>query len=137
MLGPRNHHLCALVLALFVLGWFADRAHVALERHAWCPEHQRVEHDGAGHAADADGLHAAGDPRGPGVHDPGDSDAPHAECCLLLARGGDPVLLPPCHGVAPWPPADDGRALVSSNDPAARTQVPLVLLAPKQSPPAA
>jgi hypothetical protein len=145
----RSRVLAASILALFALGWLADRAHVAFEPHAWCHEHQRVEHAPADSPACSGDARAAGpacahDPapqacadRGPAFEpaDAGGDD--HASCCVLLARGGDPVALIPDRAPAPLPPGAEPSPRAASDRRVPTPQVPLVLLAPKQSPPAA
>lgn len=144
--APRlGRGLSALVLALFALGWLCDRAHVAFEAHDWCEEHQRVEHaeeSGLVHVHQADAaladLHADGpDDRGPAFEAVEADPAAHAACCVLLARGGDPVAVP----LAPTP-AFVLAAVPAGLPPIAweiapRGSVPILALAPKQSPPVA
>lgn len=150
--------LAGLVLALFALGWLGDLVHGAFERHAWCDEHQRVEHAhgaalGAACAGDAvSGDHADAHalaqpssgptrsapcaPRAPGFAPSSAPSADHEACGALLARGGDPVALPPHDAAVAAFALDPARAPRAVRSAAARAQVPLILLAPKQSPPA-
>lgn len=123
----------ALVLALFALGWLLDRAHGVLEPHRWCDAHQRVEH---AHGSDVHG-HAVAAPaeRGPTLAEPAPAETAHEACCLQLARGGDPVSV--THSFAPaFAPPPDLSALAPPWGTSARGAVPLVLSAPKHSPPA-
>ena len=157
----RSRLLAVLVLALFALGWLADRAHVAFERHAWCHEHQRVEHEQDDHAhvddaapaahggAQALAAHESGAAcahdaapapcpgRGP-AFDPAESGGgEHAACCVLLARDGAPLALVPDRAPAPLPPCAESLARANAPAHAPVRPIPLVLLAPKQSPPTA
>jgi len=127
----------SVVLVLFALGWIADRAHTALERHAWCDEHQRVEHQDS--AADVDehlAEHGASDDgRGPSIEALDTDSAEHAACCVLLARTKDPLALPNAR-TSPsciLLPTQLGRAPPPITTPI--STIPLLLLAPKQSPP--
>lgn len=119
--------LAACVLALFALGWLLDRAHVAFEAHHYCAEHGRVEHGGA---FDPSGAQPT---RGPSVQ--AQPSSAHETCCLALARTSEPLALvhPPLDGLV-WPPSA-GDVVDTHAREAARSTVPLVLLAPKQSPP--
>ncbi|MBL8863802.1 MAG: hypothetical protein JNK02_17565 [Planctomycetes bacterium] len=151
---PRTHlsrALAALVLALFALGWLGDRAHTTLERHAWCDEHQRVEHQDVEHGSlecqagppshcESSSAHCSHDedaPAGPALEAPRPRGSEHEACGLLLARGGDPVGVAPARASTLDPLTDLGRAHGTPGADAAHASVPLVLLAPKQSPPAA
>ena len=122
----------ALVLALFVLAWFADRAHVAFESHRWCDEHRRVEHAdvGSGHAAPGC---AHPEDAGPQIL-PGAAVQHHA-CAVLLARGEDPPTLLPASATALRAPEPHRAGLPARDRSASLGSIPLVLLAPKQSPP--
>lgn len=130
----RNGILAAVVLALFAFGWLADRAHSAFERHAWCDEHQRVEHHESSVASDD---HADDCASGHGLSiDALDTDSvEHAACCVLLARSEDPLALPNARIASSWVLLRDrlGRAPPPRTTPS--STIPLLLLAPKQSPP--
>jgi len=129
--------LAALVLALFALGWLADRAHTAFERHAWCNEHQRVEHqDSAADVGEHVAEHCASDDgRGPSIEALETDSAEHAACCVLLARPKDPLALPDAR-ISPaciLLRTELGRAPPPTTTTI--STIPLLLLAPKQSPP--
>ncbi len=119
--------LVACVLALFALGWLLDRAHLALEPHHYCAEHGRVEHAG-GFAAPS-----ANTQPGPALEER--SEAAHETCCVPLARSEEPLALvhPPLDAFT-WLPSDSVAVDLAERS-SARSAVPLVLLAPKQSPP--
>jgi hypothetical protein len=127
-----NPRLAACVLALFALGWLLDRAHLALEPHHFCAEHGRVEH-ASGFPAPVADVHTAAAQSGPALESAPESS--HESCCVTLARGEEPVALvhPPLDAF-PWLLSDGGVVPERAND-VARSAVPLVLLAPKQSPP--
>jgi len=136
--------LSALVLALFAVGWLCDRAHVAFEAHSWCDAHQRVEHaeDSASahvHGSDAGhaDLHEDGrDDCGPAFESVEGTLGEHAACCVLLARGGDAVAVPRTSSSALAFVAVPAALPAAAWGTAPRGSVPILALAPKQSPPA-
>ncbi|MCY2961019.1 MAG: hypothetical protein NTY35_12720 [Planctomycetota bacterium] len=130
--------LVAFVLALFALGWFADRAHVAFESHSFCAEHQRVEHCGKVAAHD----HVLGQPGdlpglGASIHAPEGAPEEHDVCCVLLARGGDPIPVPRAFAASLAVPIATTAVHAIPWGTAPRGSIPLLALAPKQSPPTA
>lgn len=123
----------ALVLALFALGWLAERAHVAFETHEFCAEHQRIEH-GPDSAHD-EAVHAH-DAAGP-VFDALDLDADsHAACCTLLARGDDPIELPTSATRVFLVLALESSTHAYAWGTSSRASLEIFRFAPKQSPPA-
>lgn len=123
----------ALVLALFALGWLADRAHVAFETHEFCAEHQRIEH--ASEFAHDEAVHAH-DAVGP-VFEALDLDSDsHAACCTLLARVDDPIELPPIATRAFLTLALERPTYAHAWGTKSRASLEIVRFAPKQSPPA-
>jgi len=137
-----SRSLAVCVLALFALGWLLDRAHGALEPHHYCAEHGRVEHAGGAVAQHDSTRHDStrhdstrhdSTPDGPALE--GRSEAGHETCCVPLARSEEPLALvhPPLDAFA-WVPAR-GVVVDLVEHARARSAVPLVFLAPKQSPP--
>ena len=178
-IGPKRG-LAAFVLAFFALGWLADRAHIAYEVHAYCAEHQQVEHVSDDHDHDhvrgdsAAHVHVRGDSathvhvrddsathvhvrdelahelahelaQG-GLHGPecgptlealeGTPEA-HAACCLLLGRADGPLALPCALTLAFGPARVESAQPAGAWGTSARGSIPLLALAPKQSPPRA
>jgi len=132
----RSAALAAVVLALFAFGWLADRAHSAFERHAWCDDHQRVEHhDSAAMSDDHADDCAPDEDHGPAIEALESDSAEHAACCVLLARTEESLALPNARIASTWIllGARLGRAPPSCTTPS--STIPLLLLAPKQSPP--
>lgn len=128
-----SRRFVALVLALFALGWLAERAHVALETHTYCAEHQRIEHGSDRVHAEDGHDHSVPGPVFEALELDADS---HAACCTLLARGDDPIALPPmaaCALRAPPLPGASHSAAWSTNP---RGTLETVRFAPKHSPPA-
>ncbi len=156
--------LVAFVLALFALGWLADRAHVAFEVHEYCAEHQRVEHAAApassvesGHAGDESAHHehvrddlaldghartdlachrSSGPVRGPAIDALEGALGEHAACCILLGRADDSLALPRAFAHASWSPLVEITPFAAAWGTSPRSSIPLLALAPKQSPPA-
>jgi len=198
-IGPKRG-LAAFVLAFFALGWLADRAHIAYEVHAYCAEHQQVEHVSDDHDHDhvrgdsAAHVHVRGDSAThvhvrddsathvhvrddsathvhvrddsathvhvrdelahelahelaqDGLHGPecgptlealeGTPEA-HAACCLLLGRADGPLALPCALTLAFGPARVESAQPAGAWGTSARGSIPLLALAPKQSPPTA
>jgi hypothetical protein len=125
------------VLALFVLGWGGELAHVAFEAHAYCPEHQRLEHAHPLADAHAHVVEPYADSRA-GLAFDAQSSAPdaHAACGLLLGRGDDPIAVR-CATARAFLVCEVHRAPASiGHDTAALGALDVVSFAPKQSPPA-
>jgi hypothetical protein len=146
--NSRNRTL--LVLALFALGWFADRTHLALVSHTYCAQHQQVEHQQIAHAApgsacsrrdDAADDHVdslrRNDARGPVVDAAASGENEHEACCVPMGRGESRVAV-----TAPSSPAFLAAHVERARIPLRWGTHPLaaidtVSVAPKQSPPAA
>lgn len=120
----------ALVCA-FLLAQLAGFVHLALERHAVCAEHGELLHVADSASSSAAAGHQ--ERTGPSLADGSSGDA-HAHCDVLPA-------VQPKQSVATGAPARSIEPLASAWNRAAplavaHAAVPLLLLAPKQSPPA-
>jgi hypothetical protein len=122
----------ALVALLFVLAHFGSLSHLAAVRHEVCDEHGQLEHaaSAAAHGAKSDGAGARLD-----AARPGSSGDHHESCHLSLFTKSTSFTRP----------ADSPRGLVDpgigsapiDRVPRAPASIPVLLLAPKHSPPAA
>jgi hypothetical protein len=109
----------------------ATSLHFTLVSHQICAAHGEVEHADTAHAAHTTHSHGAAQPgyRGAG------EEVEHHQCGLLGAPREDVAVAPPArHGVAPA--ALLCVATVASAAAPAPERADLLLVAPKQSPPA-
>lgn len=123
----------ALVALFFVLAHLGGLSHFAGSRHAVCEEHGRLEH-----GATAAGGAIAADPADPSPRfDAPPDGAPHSQhdgCHLsFLTRAAQ--FTKPAGVATPIAAVSETRA-PSHLAPRAPASVPVILLAPKHSPPA-
>jgi hypothetical protein len=121
-------------VALIVVGGFAELAHEVLVRHAICAEHgELIELSGAVRTSSEAEVRSADTPRSSTVGAASDDQAGHEHCPVaFLAKGRTSLQL----DVLPEACSEVG-CVAGVVAPADREQgsVPLLLLAPKHSPP--
>ena len=132
--------LLAGIVALVCLGaQFSSFAHLLLVHHSVCWEHGDLIHDEPSVAPDGSprSVLAARAQRGPaleasalvkGAHE-------HEHCAALTERRDRVASCPPATSL-PAPPAREHEALGVAPDLQSFSGIPLILLAPKNSPPA-
>jgi hypothetical protein len=123
----------AVAIALLLVGTFVGKFHEAFVSHEICAEHGEItEHSGD---VAQRRLAAECSSNAPQIGDASEShEAAHKHCGLAWFGRVQELLVVPL-SVAPLPPSEPkGEALRKTA--CARQSVPLLLLAPKQSPPA-
>jgi len=123
----------ALLMALFsVGGQLAGAVHLLLVPHVVCPEHGELIHlDGDGEGDHPAPLELAASSYGRGPETTA-ADA-HDHCMVSATRGAEPTLREPCGTRVPACISEPLASGVAA--PPLHQAVPLLLLAPKSSPP--
>lgn len=131
MRAPAAAGLAVATVALYALGSLSGLFHLAFTRHEVCPEHGKLVHAGHLHGAGA----TAPGPEGPAVAGP-PAPAPHGhDHCGIAGHLRESGLAAPVADLA-REAAPAGRAPSLPDERGYRPIAPL-LLAPKNSPPAA
>jgi len=132
---PSSHLQCVLGLlfvAVFLIGQIASFAHTATTSHAVCAEHGELVDVPA---AQGSAVFAAERVEGPQWHAGPQEDSDHHDHCQWSAPLRDRTALFFDHSPSGSAPQPEFATIEQSRD-VGHASIPLLLLAPKQSPPA-